>query len=82
MFKDKPNKCTQKRKGTQKNKVALLRKKKKKSAHLFVLSLTSIVVSKRQLTVKLQVDFPTASKRSVDELAIDCSYGDRASQMG
>jgi hypothetical protein len=32
--------------------------------------------------VKLQVDFPTASERSVDELAIDCSYGDRASQMG
>jgi hypothetical protein len=72
------------KKGDPKNKVALLRKKKKKkkkSAHLLS-RVTSIVVSKRQLTVKLQVDFPTASERSVDELAIDCSYGDRASQMG
>lgn len=70
------------KKGDPKNKVALLRKKKKKkSAHLLSW-VTSIVVSKRQLTVKLQVDFPTASERSVDELAIDCSYGDRASQMG
>jgi hypothetical protein len=61
----------------------LLRKKKKKKKSVHVLSwVTSIVLSKRQLTVKLQVNFPTTSERSVDELTIDCSYGDRASQMG
>jgi hypothetical protein len=37
---------------------------------------------KKKKKKSAQVDFPTASERSVDELAIDCSYGDRASQMG